>query len=653
LTQATPDGPPPVIAGDHSPGRTPVAGESGAATKDRSSEEATRKPDDKSIAILPFTNRSSGRENTRFLSDGIHDDLLTRLSKIQELKVISRTSVMTYRDSDKNLREIGEELGVSTLLEGGVQQSGERVRVNVQLIDAKTDQQLWAESYDREVSAENIFEIQGEIAHSIAHALQATISPREDEGVSSMPTRDFEAYQAVLISRQLTERGGFGSLPGAAEYARKAIELDPGYADAHLALAHALTQSISTGTATTEQIGNEATAALNAALQISPEYDLAWSVLGHYQAISGQPAATESFERAMKLNPGNAHTLSGYGDMLQRRGHPHLALPLLLRASELDPISLRLQFILARTYEGLEEYEKATSIFARIREVDPASPLGYAPASGPLFTQGQLDLALYWLDQGQNNDPKDFEIAGWLVFINDSLENYEAAGDWSGWLESWVTNEPQPMAMQALHHYLMGDFDTALQYSNIALRLGLPDRWGSDAIFMRIKRDEALANGDPDSGIEVFRSQHPELFREPPNMTADNLLQAVDLSLLLKLSGKQAESGKLLRAAIDFYDQPWAVSGSLRAHLVPAKAEALVILGKEASALSELRRIIDKGWRVNWRFETELNFNFNGVRENPEFKVMLEELQADMANQRANAQSMTVRGDIKPPPIPE
>jgi len=607
-------------------------------------------PADKSIAVLPFTNRSAGTENTQFFSDGIHDDLLTTLSKIHELKVISRTSVMAYRDTTKNMREIGDELGVTNLLEGGVQQAGDRVRINVQLINAQTDEHLWAESYDRKVTTGNIFEIQGEIARAIASALEATLTSAEDDSLSNPPTRNLEAYRAVLISRQITRSGIFDAVGRGNEYARNAIRLDPEYADAHLALAFSLTEGINTGASTDEEVGAEISAAINKAMSLLPNYDEAWSALGHYQASTGKEGAEESFEKAMLLNPGNTQTLYAYGYMLQRNGRPQEALPLLLKSSELDPLSVNVLFILGRTYDGLEEYEEARRAYARIREIEPSSPLGYSPNSGTYYSRGHLDQALYWLRKGVAVDPRDFELGGWMVFLNDSLEDYATAQEWSDWLDSWVTNQPQPMAMQARHHYLTGNFETAVQYSNLALNLGLSDRWGSDGIFMRIKRDEALANGDPESGISVFREQHPGLFEEKPEITSANVLQAVDLALLLNMSGRPAAMQHLLDAVFEFYDQPWATSGSVRALLVPARAEALAILGDDHGALTELRRIIDKGWRLSWRWETDLNPNFNGIRETPKFQKMVRELEADMAEQRTRTQAMADRGEIEPPP---
>ena len=607
-------------------------------------------PVDKSIAVLPFINRSAGQENTRFFSDGIHDDLLTMLTTINELKVISRTSVIAYRNTTKNMRQIGEELGVTNLLEGGVQQAGDRVRINVQLINAQTDEDLWAETYDAEVTTENIFEIQGEIARAITIALEATLTSEENKTLGRVPTQDLEAYRALLMSRQFAQRGNFESLEKAAGYVQKAIDLDPGFVDAHLALAQILARAISSGSLNDEEAGGRITAAIDTAMKLQPGYGSAFAVLGYYQYISSKPGWGDSFERAMQLDPGNAETMYAYGYSLQRSGNPEPALPLLLRASEQDPLSLTILFAIGRNYIVLEEYDKARNAFARIREIDPSSTLGYGPMGGSYFLQGQMDKALHWLSRAVLIDPQDFELGGWMVYLNDCLEDYGAAQEWSDWLDDWITKQPMPMAMQARHHYLTGNFELALQLSNRALKLDLPDRWGSDGVFMRIKRDEALANGNPKSGIKVFRERHPTLFEAVPEISANNAVQAVDLAQLLKMAGKPEETMKLLDAVIEYYEQPWSTNGTTRFLLVPVKAEALAIMDNEAAALIELRRIIDKGWRLDWRWETELNFNFNGIRETAEFKAMVNELASDMEEQRARVHAMIDRGEITPPP---
>jgi len=158
---------------------------------------------DKSIAVLPFTNRSPNADDAYF-TDGVHDDLLTQLAKIDAFSVISRTSVLEYRDTAKNLKQIGEELGVGNIMEGAVQRSGNRVRINVQLIDAVSDEHLWAEVYDRKLTTENLFDIQSEIARSIATALKATLTDSEIASVSDVPTDNVAAYELYLQGKRFS-----------------------------------------------------------------------------------------------------------------------------------------------------------------------------------------------------------------------------------------------------------------------------------------------------------------------------------------------------------------------------------------------------------------------------------------------------------------
>ena len=160
----------------------------------------------KSIAVLPFDSRSD-RPEDEFFAEGIHDDLLTTIAKIGSLKVISRTSVMEYKDTTKKLPQIAMELGVAHVLEGSIQRSGNTVRINVQLIDAQTDEHLWAEIFDRELNAENLFAIQSEITRAIADALQATLSPEEKDRINTMPTQNLAAFEAYQRGRQLMGHG--------------------------------------------------------------------------------------------------------------------------------------------------------------------------------------------------------------------------------------------------------------------------------------------------------------------------------------------------------------------------------------------------------------------------------------------------------------
>ena len=300
-------------------------------------------------------------------------------------------------------------------------------------------------------------------------------------------------------------------------------------------------------------------------------------------------------------------------------------------------------------YSALGNLDAARLNFALIREINPSSPLGYGPVGRTFITEGQLDQALYWMGEAQAADPRDFESGAWMVALYDCLEDYESAGYWSEWLGSRVTNQALPIAMQASHHYMTGDFEIALQYSNLALKFNLPDRWNSDAVFLRIKRDEALARGDPDSGIRIFADRYPGLFKAPPEITAGNMVQAADLALLLKMTGQSTKAQGLLKAILAAYDQPGFANSPFPAGLAPVKAEALAILGDQPASLAELRRIIDMGWRFQWRWKTDLNPNFNGVRQSAGFRGMVAELEQDMAKQRYRVQNLAIRNEAPQP----
>ncbi|MCP5091453.1 MAG: hypothetical protein GY949_11070, partial [Gammaproteobacteria bacterium] len=238
-----------------------------------------------SIAVLPFTSRSTDPQN-RLFADGIHDDLLTRLANVAALKVISRTSVMEYRDTTKNLREIAEELGVGTILEGAVQRVGDSVRINAQLIDASTDEHIWAKSYDRQLSAVNLFAIQSEISEEITWALKATLTDEEQLRLANIPTDNLAAYNLYTQGRDNLYKRRLDTLLEAREQFDAAIALDPGYAEAYTGLA-----------------------------------DSVLLLLNNHQAISVDEAfdvAKTSLDRALSLNPDLADAHASLGLLKQK-----------------------------------------------------------------------------------------------------------------------------------------------------------------------------------------------------------------------------------------------------------------------------------------------------------------------------------------------
>jgi TolB-like protein/lipoprotein NlpI len=329
--------------------------------------------DRKSIAVLPFENMSGDDANVPF-TIGIHDDLLTHISRIRSIKTISRTSVLKYRDTTKTIPEIGNELGVATILEGGVQRAGDRVRINVQLIDTLTDEHLWADTYDRQLTASNVFAIQTEIAVAIATALRATLSPEEQHRLEYVPTENLAAMETYYLGKQLLEERSRESLFAAVEYFGKVIELDPQYALAYsgLADAHMLLPEY-TPTVDMREARETSEAAATRALELGPQEpevlaSAGWNRLIHYYDWA---EAERLLRRALAIEPNNAGALHWLSHVLSWQGQHAEALAAAERALEVDPHTTLMAMNLAyiRTDAGL--FDQAIARVLQSIEEDP------------------------------------------------------------------------------------------------------------------------------------------------------------------------------------------------------------------------------------------------------------------------------------------
>ena len=316
-------------------------------------QDATGVPgviDRKSVAVLPFANRSADPDS-QFFVDGMHDDILTQLAKIGALKVISRTSVMEYRDTTKNMRTIGAELGVATLVEGGIQRSGNSVRINVQLIDANTDEHLWAEIYSRKLTADNLFAIQEEISSAVAQALNATLSPKEHTRIASRPTDSTEAYDLYLraIPIEVFSRDKYLERINLLE---RAVEADPQFARAMVELGGNYTDMywfFGKDIAWRDKAG----AMLERAQSVDPELPELQHFLGdyYYHGFLDYPRALEHLRIARRTMPGVANVYNSLGAVLRRSGDMNGAIEAMQKAVTLDPRNWRNISELAGTYQ--------------------------------------------------------------------------------------------------------------------------------------------------------------------------------------------------------------------------------------------------------------------------------------------------------------
>ena len=331
---------------------------------------------DKSIAVLPFENLSGEKTNV-FFADGMQDEILTNLSRIADLRVISRTSVMQYKSGTaRNLREIGQQLGVAHIVEGSVQRSGNRVRVNAQLVDVRTDRHLWGQTYDRDLA--DVFAIQSEIAKSIADQLQAKLSPAEKDALKRPPTSDISAFDLYTRAKNLCLTA-FGSsttkanLLQAADLLNQAVARDPSFLEAYCLLAFAHDGVYFVGFDHTPARLAQAESAVQAASRLQPNagethlaraQNLYWGYLDYDGALAELEVAAQSL-------PNHPRVVELKGYIERRQGRWDESLRDLKRAIELDPHNILTLQQTAQNYQGLRLYVDEKSLLARVLTFEP------------------------------------------------------------------------------------------------------------------------------------------------------------------------------------------------------------------------------------------------------------------------------------------
>jgi len=376
----------------------------------RQSEAATVPP--KSIAVLPFENLSRDPDNAYF-TEGVQDEILTRLAKVADLKVISRTSTQHFKSAPEDLHDIAKKLGVMNILEGSVQKAGDQVRVNVQLINAMNDAHLWAETYDRKLI--DIFSVESEIAKAIADTLQAKLTGAEETAIATKPTENPEAYELYLKGRFFWNKRSGVDLRKAIEYFQQAIARDPNYALAYAGLADSYLLLPNYGNASTLESIPPARAALKKALALDDSLAEAHASSGLLDQIELHlEQGNSELERAIQLKPNyaTAHHWLMLGYLML--GHFDPAIAEGKRALELDPLSLIINADFAWTYFCARRFDDAEAQARKTLEIDPQFFLAHYYLGGVLQFKGHLAGAIYEFQRSfdLNGDPYSLGMLG-------------------------------------------------------------------------------------------------------------------------------------------------------------------------------------------------------------------------------------------------
>jgi TolB-like protein/class 3 adenylate cyclase/Flp pilus assembly protein TadD len=362
----------------------------------RGSQTATANPAtvvrEKSIAVLPFENRSEEKANAYF-ADGIQEEILTRLAKIADLKVISRTSTLQYQSKPGNLAEIAKQLGVANILEGSVQKVADQVRVNVQLVNALTDSHLWAETYDRKLT--DIFDVESEIAKGIVESLQVKLTGREEQALAVRPTNNLEAYDAYLRGLAYSLKGGNtpANALSAQKYLREAVKLDPKFALSWALLSNVNAVGYLTTTLQpTVALREEARQAAETALTLQPNLGEAILAKGyyHYFCLKDYATAVRYFEQARQFLPNSSQIPESLAYVARRRGQWERSELYFNEAERLDPRDANLLAQHAISYMTLRRFSEALRKFDEVLNITPDDVDTLATKAAIAQAQGDL-----------------------------------------------------------------------------------------------------------------------------------------------------------------------------------------------------------------------------------------------------------------------
>ncbi len=546
---------------------------------------------EKSIAVLPFTNLSADKENA-FFTEGVQDDILTALAKFADLKVISRMSVASYvAGPHRNLREIGQELGVANVLEGSVRRAGGKVRVTAQLIEMRTNTHLWAETYDRDLA--DVFAIQSDIAQQIAAALEAKLAPEEKARLAARPTANSEAYVLYLTGLGVEGAVNRSDEIEAEQLYVQATALDPGFALAYARASLLNTQISSNGDDRARKA--KARAQAEEALRLSPTLGEAHMALGLclYWGENNYDAALKEFEVAAATSPNNAKIYSYVAGIYRRQGRWRESVASFERAMSLDPRNREVAFLAGNNHLFMRDWPAAKACYDRALEIAPD------------FVVPKIGLA--YLEVFRNGNP----AAGGKI-----LQNIPAGSDPYGML----SNGRWDLAM------LERDYAAAEKIATDSSFEDFPGGGDTPKTFYlgRI----ALARGDIESAQRYFAAARPDTekrVRDNPDMAERH----AQLGLLYAYMQRKEDAIREGRRAVElepeskdaFHGAAWAANLAL----------VYALVGEPDQAITLIERLVSAPGPVQWPdypnnitlADLRLRWEWDSLRGNPRFQKIL------------------------------
>jgi tetratricopeptide (TPR) repeat protein len=568
---------------------------------------------------------------------------------VNALKVISRTSVMEYRDTTKNVRQIGEELGVDSILEGSVQHIGDAVRINLQLVDARTDEQIWAKTYNQRLTMENIFSVQSEISQSVADALQARLSPDERVRIAAVPTSDLRAYRLYKEARNNLYQRQLPTIRTARSQFEEAVALDPRYADAHAGLAESIMLlSINHQDIPEREAMRLAEASIDRALQLDPDLADAYAIRGLMKATEwgksrlGQEnvEAETAFRRAIELNPNHASAYMWFASLRDSEQRLDEAIELYQIAMELDPLARIPATNLPMVYAKRGEHDAAMTLWLEATRIHSDWPTVHQYVSTHLWGLGRLDEAYAWYAKvrelgGVNSVSGDVDVG---VMVD--LGNLERAAEL---LERYPESHPFYPFARNLRHLIEEDYGAAAEgFTRIIEESLLPERYIFD-----VASNSALLAGDLETAKKYALAADPVLGGDTvARVDRTSAMNAVKLAYIYQREGRNGEASRLLTETLDVIrDLP-----RLGTHGFGIRdVQIYALLGRREDAITAFREALDAGYRGSILFDgwpLAIDPYLEDIREEPRFLQMVDELEGYLATMRESIYRAEASGQL-------
>ncbi len=598
----------------------------------------------KSIAVLPFANMSAD-ESTTYFSDGLADTVLHMLAQVPGLRVAARTSSFQFRDQPLDIAKIGDQLNVSTILEGGVQRSGDTIRVTAQLIDVSNGYHLWSGNFDRDL--DDIFAIQDEIANEVVSALKVSLLGESNEHLRSDQTDNIDAYTQYLLAVNDLNDPTYESLESAANHLQEAIRLDPDYAKAHSTLGRTYFSMEDYGAMSRTEATAAARTSASRALDIAPDSSEALAVLGQAERRGGNmEMAGRLLNKAIESGPNDTVALGYYADYLRADARPVESMAIYQKILQLDPLSERAHFWLAMILMSQHQYAEASETVSRLKDINPKSSNAVTAEYWIENRQGHYAAAIALMRYALTFDSVDPEGPGLLGHSYLALDMpAEASQSFDRAVELDAQHPMSRSAPLFLNYYLQQNEDENFQLARELLEDRIDDRFSSRTIALIVLIEYAAKTGRNDVAVEVLDNLYPHLFDDPPYDLDRDLRGTFYAGLALIQSGDTDRGSHLMQAFLDLQEPRDEVYDAYRLSIA-----GRLILGDRSGALDKLTRFAQNiesrmsyggvnYWALN-RMILERSPVFDPLRNEPAFIALLNEYRENAEEQRQILQAM-------------